>query len=267
MMTQKSTENRSKTKEIHKRKSIDPALPASTPVVDDMAQPGHSHSKTKRKRTVRTVQTIVLVAALAALPLAYWQGMLQSANSKFERNQRVVELSLDLATFWEAQLDHDTRFRRRRFVALLADLKTKEEKRGLVKALINIGNMLSLDELPENLALRRLIEPDINPDNPEKMPAVMAVSRYRAALVRTLNTMEAIAIVRKHSEDRPEVLNVLDDAYAGTVLQTYTGLKLFIDEYREENKGGRLKSAWAPLTVMADEEQRKLDEFMATQQH
>lgn len=240
---------------------------ASTPNNNDStttkpAQPRKSQLKRRRKSVPLHLQTIALTAAITAIPLAYWQGTLQSSHSKFERNQRVVELSLTLAAFWDTQLDHDTRYRVGRFIAKLKSLKTDEEKKSLVSSLLENNNLLDSVSIPQNKLLYELIEPDLSSDNFEgsRLTPVRAVSRYRAALIKTLNTMEIIAIVKEHSKELPEALKVLDTAYAGTIQQRYKDLIPFIEEYRMRTNVGRRSPAWEPLTKMVEEEDRKLNE-------
>lgn len=226
----------------------------------ETSQPRLSRLRKKRKSSSAHLQTIGLIAAIMTIPLAYWQGRMQSSYSEFEKNQRVVELSLNLASFWETQLDPDTRYRAGRFVNKLNSFNTEEEKRILANSLLESKNLVDSNSVRQDKFLYELIEPDLSLDGPDgsKMSPVMAVARYKYAIMRALNTMEAIAIVREHSED--EAVKVIDRAYAGAVQQTYKGLIPFIEVYRERNKDGRGTSApaWEPLTRMVKDEDRKL---------
>src|SRR2546421_117778 len=60
-----------------------------------VARTGNSQAKKKRKSQIPRLQTIGLIITIIAIPLVYWQGRMQASQSKFERNQRVVELSLN----------------------------------------------------------------------------------------------------------------------------------------------------------------------------
>lgn len=213
--------------------------------------------RSKRRGVASThLQTIGLIAAILTIPLAYWQGRVQSYQSAFEKNQRMRELALNLASFWETQLDPETRYMAGRFVAKLKALPNDEERSALVRALLNSNNLLNSDAVlnnQENRQLHELIQADLGSptSNVPALTPVMAVARYKAAVMRVLNTMEAIAIIREYSKGFPEAQEVIDRAYSGAIRRQYENLKPFLQEYQRQT-GDVGWPAWELLIKMVD---------------
>lgn len=280
-MPEKANRNGGKAKRLSTRKFsevVDSASVLTAPIPDESvrtnnlnppndngkpaeaAKPKKTRARKKRNSIARYfLKNIGLIIAIVTIPLAYWQGTIQSSHGQFERNQRVVELSISLASFWETQFDTETRSRVGRYINKLKSLKTDEEKRSLANSLADSSNLRDSDVIIQNKFLYELIEPDLGTGSDGlKITPVMAAFKYRAALIRTLNTMEVIAIVKEHSQELPEALKVLDSAYSGTIQQKYKDLTLFVEEYHKTNKEGRRKQAWEPLINMVEEEDRKM---------
>lgn len=255
--------------------ATDPTPPTATsasppePPHAEVAPRRHNDGNHRRKKKGRDVQvhlkTVGLVAAIVASALAYWQWSEQSSQGKFERHQRVRELALQLASFWEAQLEPETRYLVGRLTAKLKALPTDEERNALVRSLLDPRNLIDSDAIlknPENKQLLELIQPELGSANPNgaAMTPTVAVARYKAAAIKVLNTMEAIAIVKEYSGDFPEGLEVIDRAYSGAILQQYRRMKPFVHEYHRQSDRDRRRKAWERLIKMAEEEEQKLNQ-------
>jgi len=220
------------------------------------------------KKQNQRLQVVGLVVAIVTILLTYWNMRLQASNvnlqssnislqsslSHFEKNQRVVEMSVSLATFWEHQLDPETRYRGNRFISKLKSLKSSpKEQKEFLSALLDPQNVLNPEPIKGNQHLKDLVNPKFSPDSGGlgANPGLEA-SKYKSTLIRMLNTMEVIAIVNEHTEDNPEAQKVLASAYAGTIKQRYDDLKPFVEAYREKTKDGRDLPAWQPIDDMMD---------------
>ena len=267
-MTEKSEQGQGRTEGIPQRSKSDTTnsnqqstAPDDPPQDSDATVPPNSHTDDRRRTLANHLQTIGLIAAIVAIPLAYWQGREQSNQGAFEQHQRVRELALQMASFWETQLDPDTRYLAARFGAKLKALQGDEEKRGLVDALVDTSNLRDSETVLKNRYLSDLIQPDLGaPDsNVPAMTPVMAAARYRAAVMRVLNTMEAIAIVKEYSQELPDALKVIDRAYTGAILRQYDKFSLFIERYNEAATIAQDKPGWELLIKMVKEEKEKAE--------
>jgi hypothetical protein len=165
-----------------------------------------------------------------------------------------------MASFWETQLDPDTRYLVVRFGAKLKALQSDEEKQGLVDALVDTSNLRDSETVLNNRYLSDLIQPDLGApgSNIPTTTPVAAAARYRAAVMRVLNTMEAVAIVKEYSHELPEALDVIDHAYTGAILRQYDKLSLFVERYNEKATVAQGKPGWELLIKMVKEEEAKL---------
>jgi hypothetical protein len=198
--------------------------------------------------------SIVGIFFLAIL-FIYWNVLLQSSPNSLEKNQRMVEMAASLANFWEEQLDQETRYRLARFIALLKSSEySPEEKNKLLESLVET-NILEADSIRSNLLLNKLIGLYSSPENPSrsKTDPIQEVFKYRSTLIRVLNTMEMIAIVRQHTKDLPKAKKVIDSAYRGAIRQRYDDLMAFIGAYRQKYSSSREIPPWAPLDDMIRE--------------
>lgn len=218
--------------------------------IEKVSRVGGSQLEKKYKNLTQRLQVVGSIVAVLAIFLTYWNVRLQLALSTFEKNQRVVEMSVSLAGFWENQLDIETRYRTTRFINKLKSLSPEEQK-DFLGALLDSQSMLNPESIKNNKALTDLIDPKFSPD-PASSAAnpCLEVSKYKSTLVRVLNTMEVIAIVKEHTQDNPEAQRVLESAYSGAIQQRYDELKPFVEAYREKTKAGRDLPAWQPIDDM-----------------
>lgn len=204
---------------------------------------------------IQHLQTIGPIVALLAILLTYWNVNLQLGLSAFEKNQRVSEMAVNLATFWEAQLTEDTRNRVIRFITTLESFKSSpQDQEAFLSAFLDKNNSLSSASAGSNIYLLKLIDPDwsVGKTSTSVINPSLEVARYRAALTKALNTMELVAIVKLHT-DLPEGQRVLETAYAGTIKQRYKQLMPFIKAYRDKFTEDRKIPAWQPLDDMVNE--------------
>lgn len=267
-MTEESEQGQGSTEGIPQRSKSDTtnsnqhtSVPNSPPQDSDATVPSNLPTDKRRRTLADHLQAIGLIAAIVAIPLAYWQGREQFNQGTFERHQRVRELALDMASFWETQFDPDTRYFAGRFGVKINALQSDEDKRALIGALADINNLRDSETVLNNRYLADLIQPDLGVPNSNvpAMTPVMAVARYRAAVMRVLNTMEAIAIVKEYSQELPEAQDVIDRAYTGAILRQYKKLGPFVEQYNEEAFAGQQRPAWELLIKMVKEEEKKLN--------
>lgn len=231
--------------------------------IERVGQDSDLELEKRYKKLNQRFQVVGLVVAVLTILLTYWNMRLlasnvnlqssnvslQSSLSQFEKNQRVVEMSVNLAAFWEKQLDQETRYRGSRFIAKLKSYSPREQK-DFLSALLNPQSVLNPESI-SNQQLLDLIDPKFSPV-PGALGAnrSLEVSKYKFALISILNTMEVIAIVKEHTLDNPEAQRVLEAAYAGSIKQRYNDLKPFVEAYREKTKAGRDLPAWKPIDDM-----------------
>ncbi len=92
----------------------------------EMVQENEHELEQRYKKLNQRLQIFSFIIAVLAIGLTFWNiklqysnKSLQSSQTEFERNQRVVELSVSLGSYWEERLDRDTRYRLNRFIKVL----------------------------------------------------------------------------------------------------------------------------------------------------
>jgi len=231
--------------------------------IERVAKDSDLELEKRYKKLSQRLQVGGLVVAVLTIMLMYWNIRLQASNvnlyssnvalqsslSTFEKNQRVVEMSINLADFWGNQLDPVTRYRGSRFLLILKSLNgSPQEQKNFVSALLDQSELNP--ESISNQHLLELIDPKFSPvkgANPS-----FELSGYKSALIKILNTMEAIANVKRHTLDNPEAQRVLESAYAGAIKQRYRDLSPFVEAYRERTNDGRKQPAWQPIDEMVN---------------
>jgi hypothetical protein len=224
--------------------------PGSTKTVEAVEKVTKS-SDPQVLKIVKTVagllQSFALLAAIAAIPIAYKQGKVQLSHNQFEEKQRAGEMALALGAYWEERLDEGTRYRARRFMNTLKRLKSSPERQNAFLSAFFDGEN-DPDIVEENEDLKNLLNLGHSPaeNNKSKNDVTVELSNYRSALVRLLNTMEMIAIVKKYTKDS-DAQNVLDYAYVSSIKQP------FIRKYQDIDKDTRDVPAWYLLDEMIRE--------------
>ena len=198
--------------------------------------------------------------------LGLWGNFL---NSAFERDQRSIEVILEISNSWEEHFKDDTRRRFIRFINVLGDLEGEHNKKtrdNLLKAFADESNLsiepsnLLISIEPNNLlkpfadesnvsiefniygSSNNLIQLDdtllnlleLRQDNIGEQNFYEELSKkislYRTSLIRTLNMLEAVALIREKS-DSHEVKEIIDYMYLGAIKKRCKQLKEFVKEY------------------------------------
>ncbi len=281
-MTAKRGRNRSKAGKQVTQNIIDKVEPNTSDSLNNRgtfnnpAHEGDSRLEKRYKRLNQRFQLLGFIVAALTVLLTYWNIRLQSLNnslqsaqidlqslnnrlqsdqSDYEKNQRVVELAVSLGAYWEERLDQDTRHRTYRFMLILESLNSSPERqKAFLQAFLSKNNHLDSSSVGNNKDLKRLLDPKFRLDNPSGAAPNLSVelSKYRSALVRLLNTLELIAIVRKYTND-PEAKKVLKYAYESSIKQRYKALEPFVREYQNVNAADRDVPAWYLLDEMVKE--------------
>lgn len=160
-------------------------------------------------------------------------------HNAFEKDQRAIESTLQLATYWETNLDADTRRRLRRIIA-----KDNPQQK-LLKFLANDGNVNNPELLKSDKRVLELLELG---SNAKSSTITTEASLYGIAIIRVLNTLETVASVRTNIKS-DVAKTIFDDEYRCNIQQRYEQLKPFIDEYRKNNNS----NSWKPLDYIFED--------------
>lgn len=202
-----------------------------------------------KKRKTILLATYSGVVTLLTIGLTVWNIQLQLRQNKFDKKQRLAEMTIHLADIWERGLDPETRYRLTRFREFLKELN-RDQQEELTKGLLDRQIISGTKIVAVDSQIGKLIAPDL--ENGLGSNAIRQVSNYRASVIRTLNTMEMMAVVRTNSEQIEGAQEVIDVAYTAVIKQVYLDVKLFIDEYRSQTNKGRIRPAWQPLTELVE---------------
>lgn len=162
-----------------------------------------------------------VIIALLTICLTVDANKLASESNQFEKDQRAIEITLHLATYWETNLDAETRRK--------AKLITENGKRDtLLKDFAKEVNTLDVKKIRnDNVALTLL---ELN-SNAKDSAIINAVLSYHNALTKVLNTMEALASIKLHTESN--IANeILDEGFKCNFMKRYDELKSFIEAVR-----------------------------------
>lgn len=168
------------------------------------------------------------------------QTTIQREASAFDQDYRSVEITFALYDQWEKNLDPETRRRLGSYVAC-ASRWSKEETPKAVRILVDekLGNNAAMiRENPCVMELLCLSEAEAKDDK----RVAEEVSAYRTAVIKVLNTFEAVAMVRNNACSQ-RVRQIVDDGYR-EIIQTRTDqLMPFVETYSQS-----VNPAWLPLT-------------------
>lgn len=168
-----------------------------------------------------------------------------SQHNEFDKDQRALEVTLQLATYWENNLDAETRRRAIRIVENGAREK-------LLKYLAKADEALNPQEMKEDKDILQLLE--LN-STAKDSTVINEAILYRVALTRVLNTMESLANIRNHTESK--ITNeILDKGYKCTFKIRYEQLKPFVNEFRKNHS----KTTWEPIDTVIQTTWKSFDE-------
>lgn len=165
---------------------------------------------------------------------------------RFDAHQRTVEIAFKMNEVWESVLDASTRFKMMRVYGVL-DIYEKtspDQIKLLFKIILDAKNMVAATPvtLNTNEPLKALIGESTNASEIQ-----MQISDYRTALLRCLNTFEAVAIIRNSArKSHRKTAIIIEDQFWNNIKWHAERLKIFKDVYDEVLNNNKPK-AWCIL--------------------
>lgn len=187
------------------------------------------NNKSRLEICILVVSTVFSALTFGAIA---HNGYTQLKQNDFEQEQRAVEISLQLANYWETNFNDDTRRR------LIRTIDNKEIQEFLAKE----DNLYNSKIIKANKRIFELLELDSNANSSTILKEAI---EYRTAIVKTLNTMETVSTVYNNVKSC-DAKKIIAKAYNNTIRERYEQLKPFVEKYRKESESNQ----WQPLNDM-----------------
>jgi len=229
------------------------SIEANTEAIKDISQVLRTSSQTQSTKLdtpsalvrIDIIITVITALITAATTIVIWRnGDIQLQQNLFEKDQRTVELNLYLANFWENNFDKDNR----NLLSKLASTNT-EQRNIILTFLANLNNKSEFNKSKKTQHIMDFLELNSEANDSE---IIAKATPYRIALIRTFNTLETVATVRKLIKTN-EASCLIDRGYKSTVQESYEQLKPFMYSIRQTQPNGK-KDAWKPLEELLTNE-------------
>lgn len=166
--------------------------------------------------------------AVSSVIVAVWGTMLLMEQSRFEQDQRAVEMTLSLAGQWDANFNAETRRMLGRFVRVSNSIKDAVAREQFLTILAAWDSEADPTTIRNNPHLLELIGAETEGTDAGDAILLKALSHYQAALINACNTMESVAIIRLYSKSQ-SARSIIDGSYKGVIKQRTHELTPFIE--------------------------------------
>lgn len=186
-----------------------------------------------------------------AVVIAFYSFGSNTSQYKFDQDQRAVEITLQLATYWENNLDETTRKNLGKILAI----KDEDKRHEILGFLAKYDDSFKFNNLKNKQYIIEFFNLNLNSKNYNIATKILP---YRIAIVRAINTLETVVVTRKNLTGK-KAKCIIDLAYMPNVDDRYKQLKPFIESLQKKES----KNAWKPLQNFLEKEwnfeQKKLN--------
>jgi hypothetical protein len=184
-----------------------------------------------------------LLLAAATAWLAYTNNALQKQSAISDENQRAVEATLQLQTFWNDLLDDATREKLLRVVTWIDSIEQAGDDPSEHVRWLAWQQRIIDPDAGHDVWIQKLVGAEITKDPAQLFHELM---KYRSATLRVLNALQAVVNLRTVTQS-PVTSHIIDDTYRDIIRYRLRELTPFVTELRAESP--ERKNVWLPLTT------------------